>query len=485
MRFTRHKPIIPKVEVKNMYYLAIDIGASSGRHILGYMKDGKIITEEIYRFKNGMIKKDNSLCWDIDSLFTEIIKGMKICKKQDKIPRYMGIDTWGVDFVLLDKYNGILDKPVAYRDSRNEGMDKLVNEIIHEKELYCRTGIQKLQFNTIYQLMALKNQGFDFNKVDSFLMISDYFHFLLTGIKKNEYTNATTTQLVNVDTFDWDKELIEKLGYNPMMFKEVIEPGTLLGSLKDDIANIVGFNCEIIVPASHDTASSVVATPIDNNAIYISSGTWSLIGIERNNAHTGIDSLLKNFTNEGGYNHRFRYLKNIMGLWMIQNVQKELENEVSFSQLCDMASLENIDSIIDCNNCMFLAPTSMIKAIQTYCEKSGQKVPITAGEISKVVYNSLASMYHSTIKDIENITGNIYSKICIIGGGSKADYLNQIIADKTKKIVFAGPAEATSIGNLAVQMIHSGDIKDIQVARQVIKKSYEIREFRPKEIKND
>ena len=458
------------------YYLAVDIGASSGRHMLAGMQDGKMQLEEVYRFPNGMDDKNGTLCWDVDRLFAEIKNGLKKCKELGKIPVSMAIDTWGVDYVLLDKDDRILGDTVGYRDSRTEGMDEKVYEVIPQEELYARTGIQKQIFNTVYQLMAVKESHPEYlEQAESILMIPDYFHFLLTGVKKNEYTNATTGQLVSPKTNDWDYELIEMLGYNPKMFRPVSMPGTVVGEFTEEVQKEVGFNCTVVLPATHDTGSAVLAVPTnDDDAVYISSGTWSLMGIERKEADCSMESMKANFTNEGGYDHRFRYLKNIMGLWMIQSVKKEFTEDLSFAQICEMASKETIPSIVDCNDDCFLAPKSMIQAVQDFCRRTGQQVPETVGEISSVIYNSLAKCYGDTVQEIEEITGKKYSAIYVVGGGSNAGYLNELTAKYTGKKVSAGPSEATAIGNVIVQMLHDGVFKDLPEARTCVRESFDV-----------
>lgn len=462
------------------YYLAIDIGASSGRHIIAELVDGKIVLEEVYRFWNGMDNKDGSLCWDVDRLFREILTGLKKCKEIGKIPSYMGIDTWGVDYVLLDKDDKILGKTYGYRDSRTNGMDEKVYEIISEKDLYKRTGIQKAIFNTIYQLMAVKqNNPEHMEAAETLLMIPDYFNFKLTGVKLAEYTETSTGQLLNPVTKDWDYELIDMLGYNRRMFCKVTKPGTKVGNFTADVQKEVGFDCEVILPATHDTGSAVLAVPTnDDNAIYISSGTWSLLGVERMEADCSLESMEENFTNEGGYDYRFRYLKNIMGLWMIQSVKKEFEEDLSFGEICAMASKETISSIVDCNDDCFLAPKSMIKAVQDFCANTGQQVPETVGEIASVIYNSLAKCYGDTIKGLEKVTGKTYDRIHVVGGGSNAGYLNELTAKYTGKDVYAGPTEATALGNLAVQMMYSGELGGLVEARKCIRNSFEIKEYK-------
>lgn len=461
------------------YYLAIDIGASSGRHMLGSMVDGSLQLEEVYRFPNGMVNKDGTLCWDVGLLFEEIKNGLKKCKELGKIPVSMGIDTWAVDYVLLDKENQILGDTVGYRDSRTTGMDEKVYEKISPEALYARTGIQKQMFNTIYQLTAVKELHPELlEKAESMLMIPDYFQFLLTGVKKMEYTNATTGQLVDPKTNDWDYELIEMLGFNKKMFQPVSMPGTVVGNFTKEIQEEVGFDCKVVLPATHDTGSAVLSVPTnDDNAIYISSGTWSLMGIERKEADCSMESMKANFTNEGGYDHRFRFLKNIMGLWMIQSVKKEFEEDLSFAQICAMAAKESIPSIVDCNDDCFLAPENMIKAVQDFCARTGQQVPQTVGEIGAVIYNSLGKCYGETVKEIEEITGNTYDTIYVVGGGANAGYLNELTAKYTGKKVWAGPTEATAIGNLAVQLLNDGVFKDLTDVRNCIGQSFDIRKY--------
>ena len=462
------------------YYLAIDIGASSGRHMLASVADGKMQLEEIYRFPNGMDNVNGTLCWDVKRLFTEIKNGLKKCKELGKIPVSMGIDTWAVDYVLLDKDDRILGDTVGYRDSRTDGMDQKVYEVISQSALYERTGIQKQMFNTIYQLMAVKEQHPEYmEQAESLLMIPDYFQFLLTGVKKMEYTNATSTQLIDPKTNDWDYELIEMLGYNRKMFRPVSMPGTVVGNFTKEIQEEVGFDCKVVLPATHDIGSAVLSVPTnDDNAIYISSGTWSLMGIERKEADCSMASMQANFTNEGGYDHRFRFLKNIMGLWMIQSVKKEFEEDLSFAEICERASKETIDSIVDCNDDCFLAPQSMIKAVQDFCRATGQTVPQTVGEIAAVIYNSLGKCYGDTVKEIEAITGNTYDTIYVVGGGANAGYLNELTAKYTGKNVSAGPTEATAIGNITVQMLHDGVFASLPEARTCIGESFDIKWYR-------
>lgn len=463
--------------METTYYLAVDIGASSGRHMLSHLEDGKLVLEEIYRFPNGMTEKNGHKVWDVERLFAEILNGMKQCVRLGKIPHSMGIDTWAVDYVLLDGQGGRIGDAAAYRDGRTQGMDEKVYAQITEEELYRRTGIQKQIFNTIYQLAAVKEQHPKWlEQADCLLMMPDYFHFLLTGKKVQEYTNATTTQLVSPVTKDWDEELIRQLGYPRRLFQEIRMPGYELGSLRGEIRKEVGFSCKVVLPPTHDTASAVAAVPTqEEETLYISSGTWSLMGTERMTADCSSAARVHNMTNEGGYDCRFRYLKNIMGLWMIQSVKKEFTEDLSFAEICERASKETITSLVDCNDDCFLAPKSMIEAVKKFCRDSKQQVPETVGEIAAVIYNSLAKCYGDTIEEIEALTGKKYTTIYVVGGGANAGYLNELTAKYTGKKVSAGPSEATAIGNIVVQMLHDGVFKDLPEARTCVGKSFDVK----------
>lgn len=468
------------------YYLAVDIGASSGRHILGWMEDGALRIEEVYRFPNGMEPRDGALCWDTEQLFKHIKAGMKECARRGKIPQSMGVDTWAVDFALLDEEGRLLGKTVGYRDGRTAGMDESVYRKVSEEELYARTGIQKQIFNTIYQLEALKNQApEELNRAQGFLMIPDYFHYLLTGKRVQEYTNATTTQLVNPETGDWDWELICSLGLPERLFGPLSMPGTLVGELLPEIADEVGFTCQVVLPATHDTASAVLAVPSDRqNPLYISSGTWSLMGTEEDHADCGPRSREANLTNEGGYEHRYRYLKNIMGLWMIQSVRKEWQQrgeDYSFAQICENAAGESISSIVDCNDSRFLAPESMEEAVAGFCRETGQPVPENHWQMAAVIYNSLARCYGECAAQLEALTGRTYDCIHVVGGGANADYLNRLTAKATGKQVYAGPTEATAIGNLEAQMLAAGEFESVEAARRCIFRSFGVKTYEPEE----
>ncbi len=457
------------------YYIAVDIGASSGRLIAAHLDNGIIKTEEIHRFDNGVVRKNGRLCWKIDKLFCEIKNGLKKCAKAGIIPATVGIDTWAVDYVLLDQNGDIIGDTVAYRDSRTDGMIEKTAEVVPQLEQYEHTGIQPQVFNTIYQLMSDKEQ---LNKASRLLFVPEYLNYLLTGVMMTEYTNASTSGLVSVDTKDWDLELIDRLGYPRSIFGEIHMPSTVVGKLKAEIAEEVGFSCDIILPCTHDTGSAVLAVPSNEKALYISSGTWSLMGCEIMTPDVSEESLNLGFTNEGGFDYRFRYLKNIMGLWMIQSVRRELNKKYSFDELCDMAKQSDFDEIIDVNDKMFLAPDSMIDAISNYCQNHNMKTPQSIGDTVRTIYHSLAKCYADTVNGMEKMLGISFGTVNIVGGGSKDGYLNELTAKYTGKPVTAGPTEATAIGNILVQMIAAGEIESLADGRNIIKNSFDITEVK-------
>lgn len=452
------------------YYLAVDIGASSGRHILCHIDGGRLVTEEVHRFENGAKKNAQGvLCWDTKRLFSEIMIGMKKCNEMGKIPVSMGIDTWGVDFVLTDKMGNIIGDSVSYRDKRTDSISVDFSDV----ELYARTGIQKQKFNTIYQLAYLKKEyPQQLADAEHMLMLPDYFNFLLTGNVMQEYTNATTTGLVNAKTCDWDFEIIDTLGLPRKIFSKISTPCSFVGCLKEDVEKVVGFRTNVVLAASHDTASAVMAVPSNReDIIYISSGTWSLMGIEASVPNCSVESAAHNFTNEGGYQQRYRYLKNIMGLWMIQQLRHELEEKYSFAELCEMAEASDIDTLIDCGDERFLAPQSMKTAIEDYCATYGLALPVTTGEFARVIYRSLALCYKNTAEEIERLTGKEYPVIHVVGGGSNAVYLNKLTAEFTGKTVCVGPAEATAYGNIAAQLLANGEFETLADIRSAMREA--------------
>ena len=463
------------------YYLAIDIGASSGRHILGSVENGKIKLEEIYRFENGISKIGNEYCWNIEQLFKDIKTGIKKCKEIGKIPKSVGIDTWAVDFVLLDENDEILGNAVAYRDDRTEGMMEEAFKIIPQDMIYLYTGIQFQRFNTVYQLLSIKKNNSEIlDKAKTFLMIPDYLNFLLTGKKINEYTNASSTQLVNSFERTWDKKMLDELGIKKEIFQEIKLPKTNLGTLREELVEELGFDMEVILPATHDTGSAFISSVCnDSDSIYLSSGTWSLIGVENRFPICVPQAMNYNFTNEGGIDYRYRFLKNIMGLWVIQEVRRNLDNKYSFAELVNLAREHmNFSSIVDVDHDRFLKPENMIEEIKSYCKETDQKVPKEVGEIAICVFNSLAHSYKKAVSNLEEIFEKEFKRINIFGGGCQNNLLNELVAKVTGKEVLAGPVEATAIGNIVAQMISKNIFENLGEARQAIKDSFEIRMFK-------
>jgi len=461
------------------FHLAVDIGASGGRFILGWLDNGIMHTEEIHRFPNEMVKTGDCLCWDIDKIFNEILSGLRKCKELSKIPSSVGIDTWGVDFVLLDRSDNIIGPAVAYRDSRSDGMDIEVGKVISEADLYSLAGIQKMFFNTIYQLMGVKiHTPHYFDEATCMLFIPDYLHYKLCGIKKNEYTIASTSGLINAKNKTWDDDIIKRCGFPREIFGEIVPAGTTLGGFTDEIQSIVGFNSTVIMPPSHDTASAFLAVPAKSNlSVYISSGTWSLLGVEMSEPITSQESRAANFTNEGGYDYRYRYLKNIAGLWLIQSVHKEIGNDIGYPELVELARRSECNSIFNVDDERLAAPESMVDTIRTVCRESGLTQPQNLGDFARCIFHSLAESYAKTIACLKDLTGVEYESINIIGGGSQNEYLNSLTAAACGLPVYAGPTEGTALGNIVSQMIALGVLPDLESAREVIRQSFEIKEF--------
>ena len=453
------------------YYLAIDIGASSGRHILGYIENGKLHLEEIHRFENYITNQNGTLVWDIEHLVSEVKKGIAKCKEIGKIPCTVAIDTWGVDYVLLDESKQEILPAVSYRDSRTNRVINKVESIISAEELYLKTGIQKQNFNTIYQLYADKLSG-RLEDAKHFLMIPAYLSYKLTGIIKNEYTNATTTGMVNADTKQWDYEIIDKLSLPKHLFGTLDTPCTVIGNFTKEMQDYAGFDSTVIFAPSHDTASAVCACPIDDNSVYISSGTWSLIGVESLNPIVNEKSMAANFANEGGIDYRFRFLKNYMGMWLFQNVKKNLNNKFSYDDMMHLAMQSKRFEMLDTNAPDFLAPENMINAIRSYLKN--ESIPIEV--VINSVYHSLAQSYKNAIDEIEKLADKTIDNIFIVGGGSKDTYLNELTAQYTGKKVVTGLSEATATGNLLSQIMYDKKISLAQ-ARDIVKNSFDIKEI--------
>ena len=468
-------------------YLAIDIGASSGRHILGRVENGKIVLEEVFRFENSQVRKDGHDCWDIDRLVASVKDGIDAALAKGPLES-IGIDTWGVDFVLLDEKGERCSDAVAYRDTRTAGADaEIEKEVLSFSDLYARAGIQKTSFNTIYQLWALKKEHPEqLAKAAHFLMVPEYLNYALTGKIVHEYTDSSTSSLLDAAKKDWDYELIEKLGLPAKIFGKLEMPGATVGEYK---------GVRVVLPALHDTGSAYLAVPArDDKAVYLSSGTWSLLGVENMKPITTKAACTANFTNEGGAWGRYRFLKNIMGLWMIQSIRRELNGVTyvegkdgeataealakltdyekgraySFADLSNIARGEASYTItVDVNEQRFMNPASMIGEVLAAAAEEGRP-PSTVAELMQCVYRSLAECYADAIRSLSELTGVTYTSINIVGGGCQDRYLNALTADATGLEVFTGPIEGTAIGNLIVQMITAGEFKDLAEARAAI-----------------
>lgn len=430
-------------------YLAIDIGASSGRHIIGYMQDGELKTEEIYRFPNGMDERDGHLVWDTERLLREIKTGIKEAFKRYSEIESLSIDTWGVDYVLLRGDEEVY--PVyAYRDHRMDAVIDKVHAIVPFEKLYKRTGIEFQKFNTVYQFYADKEAG-RFEGVTDFLMLPEYFMYKLTGVKMKEFTDASTMGLVNADTLQFDGEIWEALGYPTCLMKPLYAPGAAVGRLTEEVKAEVGGDLTVVLCATHDTGSAVEAIEMEENAPYISSGTWSLLGVKTEKAITDDGSRQSGYSNEGGVGYN-RYQKNITGMWIIQSLRKELCPDTSYGEIADMAAASSYAEVFNVNDEAFSAPKSMKAAIRDNFTSRGITPPESDADYFNAAYVSLAHGYKQAICDLERNTGKSYPAIYIVGGGAKNTYLNGLTEKITGKKVLALPIEATAIGNLKIQI---------------------------------
>lgn len=431
------------------YKLAIDIGASSGRGIIGYKENDEIKTTEVYRFSNNIEYQNGHLIWNVDYIYDQVINTIKVAISSYDI-KSLSIDTWGVDYVLLDNYGNPIKPCYAYRDHRTSEAVAEVEKIIPFKELYLRTGCQFQEFNTLYQLYEDKLNG-RLDGACDFLMIPEYLNYLLTGKKVKEFTNATTTGLINKDSLKFDLDIIKKLNLPKQLFKKLENPKTIIGSLKENVAKLVGGNCKVILCATHDTASAVEGISIDKEQLYISSGTWSLLGIKTKKPIVDLDSMYKNYSNEGGVGYN-RYQKNIMGLWIAQNLRNELCPNFDWNKIVKLAEASNYSETFDCENKILLSPASMKDALDSLLKNKPKQI----GDYFRCAYISLAQAYKKAIEEIEHNINQKYSKIYIVGGGAKNDFLNKLVQEITHKEVIALPIEATAIGNLKIQM----EVKD-------------------------
>lgn len=431
------------------YYLAIDIGASSGRHIVGWQEGGKLKTQEIYRFPNGVTEADGHLIWDIEALLYNVVQGIRSAFMKFSPIISLSIDTWGVDYVLLNGEKEILPC-YAYRDSRTEAVIPLVHHKMPFSELYRHTGCQFQTFNTIYQLYDdLKNGRLE--QATDFLMVPEYLMYRLTGVKQKEYTNASTTGMVNVETGQFDMNIVDTLGLPRQLFSALSMPGTMLGPLLPEIAAQVGGQCKVVFCATHDTASAVEGIPMEGNQPYISSGTWSLLGVKTPRPIADAVSESANYSNEGGVGYN-RYQKNIMGLWLVQCLQRELCLGKDFSAIVAEAEKSGYSEMVDVNATEFLAPESMKAVFDEHLRCKRALYPTSERDYFCCAFRSLAESYRIALTELEQNTGVAYDRLYIVGGGAKNQFLNKLTAQATGKSIVALPIEATALGNLKIQM---------------------------------
>ena len=457
--------------------VAIDLGAGSGRLVLGEISGGCWRVEEVGRFRTPA-RIDPVLgyqCWDTDKIFNQVEHHLSKVAASNKVAS-LGVDSWGVDYVLLDADRNVSGLPVCYRDKRTNGVMESVCHLVPRDEIYRRTGIQFTTFNTLYQLAACVQEQPDWiGNARHFLMIPDYMHFRLSGVLSNEYTNATTTQMCGLDG-EWDTRLMEAIGVKSSLMQTPLAAGSILG---DGMGAACGM--KVIAPATHDTGSAVAGTPLESTGeAYISSGTWSLMGIESMVPLASADALRMNFTNEGGLERRFRVLKNIVGMWPLQRVCEE-HNVSNIAALVEQAAAAGPwRSIVDVNDSEFLNPDSMTATIRNYCRASNQPVPETLAEFARCVFDSLALSYRLVKLQLESLSGRKLTRIRIVGGGCQNKLLNQLCADACELPVTAGPVEASALGSLSAQMIALGVIENLNAARALICASFELHEFNPR-----
>jgi len=469
------------------HFIAFDLGASSGRAILGILKNQKISLKEIHRFDNSMLQLHGNFYWNVFSLFEELKEGLAKCCLELKVcPESLGVDTWGVDFGLLDSADKLLGIPYAYRDNRNVTAMEEVFRIVPKEEIYRLTGIAMWPFNSIYQLFAWKRDRGDALKIARTLMfMPDILNWFLSGVKSTDYTFASTSQLINPYTREWESTLFEKLELPQNIMNPILEPGTVIGNLTSDLSEQLKIKSpSIVAVGSHDTASAIVSVPAEGDDwAYISSGTWSLMGIESEVPVITDKTLLYNLTNEGGVGKKIRLLKNIMGLWLLQECRRiwsDSGNSSSYSELVEMArEAKPFQSIIDPDWMKFYNPVNMVKEISAFCKMTGQPEPITHGQFVRIILEGLAFKYRMVLDQLREVSGKKLEKIHIIGGGTQNELLSQFTANATGVPVVTGPAEATAIGNLMVQAMAKGHVSNLDEIRKVIRNSFDLKTFLP------
>lgn len=471
--------------MKNTNFFAVDLGATSGRTILGMVKEGSIELREMSRFPNHLIEANGHFYWDIFALYHEIINGLKLVAKEKIAISSIGIDTWGVDFVCVGKDGEILRNPYSYRDPQTAGMPEELFKRIPREDVYGMTGIQIMNFNSLYQLAAMKKNNSSVLPVtDKILFTPDALSYMLTGKMVTEYTIASTSQLVNPVKKEFEPALLELLGLHRETFNEIVYPGTAVGTLSQSVQEQTGLGpVPVIAVAGHDTASAVAAIPAGNkNFAYLSSGTWSLMGIELDRPFINEESFGLNFTNEGGVEGTTRFLKTICGMWLLERCRKEWATvaDYSYADLIEAAmAAPAFRSLINPDASCFANPVSMIEAIRLYCKKTNQPVPETYGEITRCIFESLALIYRHTLESLKKVAPFPIERLHVIGGGSKNNLLNAFTANALGMEVVAGPSEATAIGNIMLQAKAAGVVSDIKNMREMIRRSVAVNLFSP------
>lgn len=472
--------------MKKNYFFAVDLGATSGRTIVGCLQDGKVVLEELTRFDNNLIEVNGHFYWDIYALYFEIIKGLKVAKQKDLCITSIGIDTWGVDFVCVAE-DGSVSQPIAYRDPHTfDAMEDYLENVMSKEKVYDVTGIQFMNFNSIFQLYAMKRAGnAALKNAQKILFIPDALSYMLTGNMVCEYTIASTAQLLDPRTKQLDTRLLASLGLTQSKFGRMVNPGDLIGALTADVQKQTGYGpIPVIAVAGHDTGSAVAAVPAKNEKFaYLSSGTWSLMGIETKDAIINKVSYDRNFTNEGGIEGTTRFLKNICGMWLYERCRKEwTDAPKSHPELIAEAMKQPaFQSIIYPDDACFANPSSMVEAIQTYCKETGQHVPQGYAEIARCIFDSLALRYRQVFSYLSEMASFPIEVLHIIGGGSLNNDLNQFTANSCGVEVLAGPQEGTALGNIMVQAKAAGEVKDLWHMRRVIANSLDLKHFSPKD----
>ena len=465
------------------YALAIDLGASSGRHMLGHVENGRIELTEVYRFPNAPVLRNGHLCWDADALYAQVLTGLSKCAALGAHPATLGIDTWGVDYVLLDAVGERIGDAVAYRDSRTEAMPARLDQAISPQALYARTGIARQSYNTVYQLMA------DFSEhperlatADGLLFTPCYLNYRLTGRARNEYTIASTSGLLNAQTRRWDSDTLCAAGIPATLLRDQpLPPGTRLGALLPSVAQSVGFSCDVILPPCHDTGCAYLAVPAcGKGSAFLSSGTWSLLGTELDAPVLSDAAREAGFTNEGGYGGKIRFLRNIMGLWILQSIRKEWDDRYTFAEMAAIAARGSAyAAVFDVTDERFLAPESMVAEIRHALRDNGAPDPDGEEALLFSVHNSLAAGYARAVANLSALSGQTFTSLNVVGGGCQNRLINQLTANATGLPVCAGPVEGTALGNLLAQWIATGEIAGVEEARALLRRSVTLEEYLP------